>query len=107
MRELANLKAFEHLPAKLTLVEFYAPWCNRCPILEDVLVRLAKQSAFKDIAFCKVDVQKVAALVEQYHIMSVPTLIFFVDGVAKEKITGYKPENELAKYLQEKIKEND
>lgn len=76
------------------LVDFYATWCGPCKMLESVLEGLEDK-----INIVKVDIDKFPNLASEYRVMSVPTLIFFVDGEKKEEIIGYHDEDELLEVI--------
>lgn len=86
----------------LTLVDFWADWCGPCKMMDPVLEELEKKYQGK-ISFAKVNVEENQELAKQYKIMSIPAQVLFVDGVAKEKVTGFKPQVAMEKYLDEKL----
>ncbi|GAF36656.1 thioredoxin [Lentilactobacillus farraginis DSM 18382 = JCM 14108] len=45
------------------------------------------------------------AIAEQYHVLSVPSLVVFKNGKAAEKVSGVYPKEKLAKYFEKKIAE--
>ncbi|GKS81296.1 thioredoxin [Ligilactobacillus pabuli] len=90
----------------LTLVDFWADWCGPCHMLEPVLEELAEDFDGQ-VNFAAIDVEENQGLAEQFQVMSLPTLILFKDGEAKEKITGYKPKQALQQYLTKKVTENN
>ena len=69
------------------LVDFWATWCGPCmrqaPILEEL--------AGEGYHIGKVDVDQAPDLAGNYRVMSIPTVIFFVDGVEKERLIGVQP----------------
>ena len=89
----------------LTLVDFWAEWCGPCRMLNPVLEELEKKYQGK-IKFAKVNVDDNQALAQSYQIMSIPAVILFKDGVAKEKVVGYKPKDAWEKYLDSKLAQN-
>lgn len=89
----------------LTLVDFWADWCGPCHMLEPVLEELEEEFDGQ-IGFGAIDVEENQDLAQEYQVLSIPTLILFKDGVAKEKITGYKPQEALRQYLNQKVQEN-
>ena len=76
------------------LVDFYATWCGPCKMLESVLEGLEDK-----INIVKVDIDKFPNLASEYRVMSVPTLIFFVDGEKKEEVIGYHDEDQLLEVI--------
>ena len=44
-------------------------------------------------------------LAEDRNVMNLPTLMIFENGVAKEKVVGYRKYGDLKRYLKEKLAE--
>ncbi|MBD5805515.1 thioredoxin [Lactobacillus sp. 0.1XD8-4] len=88
----------------LTIVDFWAPWCGPCKMMEPAMQKLEKQFGDK-IKFVKMNVDGNQAIAQEYKVMSVPSLVLFRDGEAKEKVTGFYPEAKLAHYFERKIAE--
>jgi thioredoxin 1 len=57
------------------LVDFYATWCGPCKKIEPDIKKLCED--YKEVKFCKVDVDKVPALAKQYKISAMPTFLLF------------------------------
>ena len=76
------------------LVDFTAVWCGPCKMLEPVVKELATDWDGK-AKVVKLDVDNNANLAMQYQVMGVPTLMLFVDGEPKERVTGYQPKKRL------------
>ena len=52
-----------------------------------------------DVAFYKINTDENTALVQQYDIMSIPTILFFENGVLIGKTAGFKTKEELKKMI--------
>ena len=76
------------------LVEFGAPWCGPCKMLEPVLKQLGDEWAGK-MRLGHVNVDDSANLTMQFGIMGVPTTILFVNGQPVERVSGYQPKDRL------------
>jgi len=72
------------------LVDFYADWCGPCRLIEPVIERLSQEYAGK-VKFVKVDADANQELAAKYEVMSIPTVMLFKGGNAKERIIGAAP----------------
>lgn len=77
------------------LVDFYAEWCGPCKMMEPVLESLEDK-----IKIIKVDIDKFPKLTMEHRVMSVPTFMFFKDGVKQEEIIGFHTEDELLEIIE-------
>jgi thioredoxin 1 len=81
------------------VVDFYAPWCGPCKMLAPVLEKVAAQSA-GSMLFFKVNVDEAPELAERFEITGVPTLLFFKDGRACDRIVGFpSPQDFVSKLI--------
>lgn len=76
------------------VVDFWATWCGPCRALAPVVEEVASEYEGKaEIVKCNVDdCEDIAA---QYSIRSIPTLIFFKDGKAVDRLVGAVPKSEI------------
>ncbi len=81
--------------SKVALIDFWAVWCGPCRMLSPIVDEIAEEYAGKiTVAKCNVDdAEDVAA---QFGIRSIPTLLFFKDGVLADKTVGAVPKAEIA-----------
>lgn len=94
------------LPAtnRLTIVDFWSPWCRPCNMLNPVLKTLAEKN--KDVTIGKVNTVENQALTEQFSISAIPAILFFKDGTLVKQILGFQTEQQLQKQINE-LKPND
>ncbi len=76
------------------VVDFWATWCGPCRALAPVVEEVASEYEGKaEIVKCNVDdCEEIAA---QYSIRSIPTLIFFKNGKAVDRLVGAVPKSEI------------
>ena len=80
------------------LVDFTAVWCNPCKMLDPVVKQLAQDWAGK-VKVVKLDVDEDPDIAMEYQVMGVPTLMLFVNGEPKQRITGYQPKDRILEKL--------
>jgi thioredoxin 1 len=69
------------------VVDFYADWCPPCKMVSPILEKLSTEYAGK-VRFLKVNTDDDSELASKFGIMSIPTVMFFSRGVAKDAIIG-------------------
>lgn len=76
------------------LVDFGAEWCHPCKQLDPVVDELAAEWQGK-ARFVKLDIDSNVQSTTRFGVMSVPTLILFVGGEPKERVSGFQPKKKL------------
>ncbi len=79
------------------LIDFWAAWCGPCRMLSPIVDEIASERS--DIKVCKVNVDEVPALAEQFSVMSIPSLFLLKGGKAVASSVGVKPKNELIAFI--------
>ena len=75
------------------VVDCWAAWCAPCRMLSPVIETLAEEKT--DISFAKLDVDHNRSIPMRYGIMSIPTLLYFKDGVLVDKTLGALPKSAI------------
>ncbi|HEX9711844.1 MAG TPA: thioredoxin [Actinomycetota bacterium] len=72
---------------KPVLVDFWADWCGPCHMVAPVIEEIAgeKQDA---LVVGKLDVDNNPETARRYGILSIPSMLLFVDGIEKARIVG-------------------
>lgn len=84
--------------SQLTLVDFFATWCGPCKMMHPVLEQL-KEEMGDSLRIIKIDIDKNEALMEQYRIQSVPTLMLFRKGEQLWRQSGAMSLSDLKKVV--------
>lgn len=80
------------------LVDFFADWCGPCKMLAPIIEELAVELEGK-IKVVKLNVDEADIPAKEYSVMSIPTLILFENGKAKNKIVGLRSKEDIIKEL--------
>lgn len=76
------------------LVDFSATWCGPCQRLAPTVHEVAEESAGA-YRVCEVDVDEAPGLVQQFRIMSVPTLVVMSEGKEVVRLVGGQSKEQL------------
>ncbi|MEU4559665.1 thioredoxin domain-containing protein [Actinoplanes sp. NPDC023936] len=80
------------------IVDFWAEWCPPCGPLTRVLSELADEFAGQ-VRIVTLDVDANPASTRDYRVHSMPTLLFFIEGVLTNTLVGARPKSILRKAI--------
>jgi len=80
--------------AEPVLVDVTAVWCAPCRMLEPIVKEVAETWQDK-MKVVKLDADQNPALMMQYGILGIPTLMFFKGGKLQERLTGFQSKEKL------------
>jgi thioredoxin 1 len=94
----ASFDAEINSTSQAVLVDFWADWCSPCKMLAPLL---------DDVAFVyegrlrigKLNTEENKATTERFGIRSLPTMVLFVDGVERARLTGLVSKTRLAGFI--------
>lgn len=95
MQELTTETMEEVLNSdKLTLVEFWAPWCGWCKRLTPILKEMESDYEGK-MVFTMLNTENYPDISGKYGVMSLPNMVFFCGGRTVAELVGYLPQEKL------------
>jgi thioredoxin 1 len=80
------------------LVDFWAQWCGPCRAVAPVLEQIATEN-LERLTVAKLEVDANPLTVEQYQVVSIPTLIVFKGGQPVARIVGARGKSALLSEL--------
>ncbi|HEY6777487.1 MAG TPA: thioredoxin [Thermoleophilaceae bacterium] len=83
---------------KPVLVDFWAPWCGPCRIVQPHLEELAGER--EDLRIVKLNVDDNPQTAARYGVMSIPTLLLFKQGQVAHQIIGALPKSRLVQEIE-------
>ncbi|KAM3539907.1 hypothetical protein ARSEF1564_007179 [Beauveria bassiana] len=94
---------------KVVVADFHALWCGDCKMIDPFFKKYgdtptsifspcadeaeghAADAKFKDVYFCKIDVDVLQGLSKEYNVRRMPTFILFKDGNRLDDVFEPKP----------------
>lgn len=81
----------------MVVIDFTATWCGPCRAMKPIFKDLAHE--FPDILFLVVDVDQCKTICSRYGISSMPTFLFFKNGMRVNRITGSQSKARLQQVI--------
>ena len=83
---------------KLTVVDFWAPWCGYCIKLSPVIEQIAQE--MPDVKFVKMNTDECMNVARDYAISGLPCLLIFKNGEPQDRIVGAMPKANIISNVQ-------
>ncbi len=84
------------------LVDFWADWCVPCHMVSPVVEEIGQDKA-DTMRVAKLNVDDNPNTARKYGVMSIPTLILFVNGEERARVVGAKPKDAILQELDQHL----
>ncbi len=87
---------------KLTIVDFWAPWCGPCRKLGPVLDEVVSEYS-ENIKVVKLNTDENLKTAKEYSISGLPTLLIFKNGQPVERLVGLLPKSSIVSNIEKHL----
>jgi thioredoxin 1 len=84
------------------LVDFWAPWCGPCFMVEPIVEELAGEYGDK-VKFVRMNTDDNFNTASHYGIRAIPTLLVFKGGEPVGQVIGFRPKGDLKKVIDQAL----
>ena len=85
---------------KPVIVDVFATWCGPCQQVAPIFEELAEELS-EHYVFASLDIDQARDIAVQFKVSSVPTFLFFKQGVLVGRTTGYMNKGAIKAKIQE------
>ena len=101
IREVKQEEFEEIVKEGFHIVDFYGTTCMPCKQLAKVLEEIDKE--VPQLSIIKINIDENRDVVSKFDIMSVPTILFYKDGIIIERKIGLMPKMEIFSLIGENM----
>jgi thioredoxin len=80
------------------IVDFWAPWCKPCEAIEPHLRAIAAANEGR-VRLVRINIDENLGVPGRYGVLSLPTVILFAEGEARETVYGAHPRSRYEQLL--------
>ncbi len=84
------------------LIDFWAPWCGPCRIVEPALKSLAQEMAGK-VKVVRLNTDEEPDLAARFGIRGIPTLLLMKGGREQDRVTGALTASALRQWIEPRV----
>jgi thioredoxin 1 len=100
MNELTdkNFDAFIRSSDKPAIVDVWASWCGPCSFFTPIIEEVAREHA-QHISVGTLNVDDYPEIAQRYSVMSIPTVLVFVNGRIDKQVVGAYPKDKFVEQI--------
>jgi len=87
---------------KPILIDFWAPWCSPCKMLERILDEISKEMT-NEITIAKLNIDNDPNTPTKFSIRGIPTMMIFKNGETKSVKNGATTKSNIVSWIKENI----
>lgn len=87
--------------SKLEIMDFWAPWCGPCHMMEPILAEAEKTYGDKGLVITKINVDEQPELANAHQVLSIPTYFYKKDGKIVDQAIGAQAKDQFFKKIEE------
>jgi thioredoxin 1 len=87
---------------KPVLVDFWAPWCPPCKMIDPILAEIAAER--DDLTIVKINYDENPRTGREFGVMGLPTMLLFSGGEAIRSFVGARPKLRLLTELDDALR---
>jgi len=84
------------------VVNFWAPWCGLCRLIEPILVQLHQES-LDQVKFVSINADSSLKLASTYRLTTLPTLLLFERGQLIQRVESFQGREEMRYVLRDAL----
>ncbi len=81
-------------------VDFWAPWCGPCQIMNPIVEEIAHSYEGKNVKIGKCNVDENPEIAGKYNIMSIPSFLLFKNGEPVDQVVGGTQKEKLTSMIE-------
>lgn len=99
-----NTKEFNELNDEFIVLDVFAEWCGPCKMMAPFFEEISELDEFKNVKFCKVNVDEEEEIAELFNVSAIPTFIILKNKQEIARKLGFIPKVGLISWVKENTK---